>query len=41
MRKHKEIKNWHRSHQCVQKRILIVESIENSKEEDDLNEGEI
>ncbi|XP_042452681.1 uncharacterized protein LOC122037297 [Zingiber officinale] len=31
---------WHRGHQCKQKRILIIEPIENSEEEDDFDEGE-
>ncbi|KAG6497167.1 hypothetical protein ZIOFF_045055 [Zingiber officinale] len=31
---------WHCGHQCKQKRILMIEPIENSKEEDDFDEGE-
>ncbi|XP_042401280.1 uncharacterized protein LOC121991335 [Zingiber officinale] len=31
---------WHRGHQCKQKRILMIEPIENSEEEDDFDEGE-
>ncbi|KAG6484232.1 hypothetical protein ZIOFF_061027 [Zingiber officinale] len=31
---------WHRGHQCKQKRILMIEPIENSEEEDDFYEGE-
>ncbi|KAG6493466.1 hypothetical protein ZIOFF_048452 [Zingiber officinale] len=31
---------WHRGHQCKQKRILLIEPIENSEEEDDFDEGE-
>ncbi|KAG6499474.1 hypothetical protein ZIOFF_039262 [Zingiber officinale] len=30
---------WHRGHQCKQKRILMIEPIENSEEEDDFYEG--
>ncbi|KAG6480688.1 hypothetical protein ZIOFF_057273 [Zingiber officinale] len=31
---------WHRGHQCKQKKILMIEPIENSEEEDDFYEGE-
>ncbi|KAG6533597.1 hypothetical protein ZIOFF_007472 [Zingiber officinale] len=31
---------WHHGHQCKQKRILMIEPIENSEEEDDFDEGE-
>ncbi|KAG6480241.1 hypothetical protein ZIOFF_063721 [Zingiber officinale] len=31
---------WHSGHQCKQKRILIIEPIENSEEEDDFHEDE-
>ncbi|KAG6476184.1 hypothetical protein ZIOFF_065420 [Zingiber officinale] len=31
---------WHCGHQCKQKRILMIEPIENSEEEDDIYEGE-
>ncbi|KAG6503886.1 hypothetical protein ZIOFF_036210 [Zingiber officinale] len=31
---------WHRGHQCKQKRILMIEPIEKSEEEDDFDEGE-
>ncbi|KAG6528131.1 hypothetical protein ZIOFF_010280 [Zingiber officinale] len=31
---------WHRGHQCKQKRILMIEPIENSEEEDDFHEDE-
>ncbi|KAG6490435.1 hypothetical protein ZIOFF_051731 [Zingiber officinale] len=31
---------WHCGHQCKQNRILMIEPIENSEEEDDFDEGE-